>query len=374
MNYKKKILIISQGYWPEHFPINQLIDSVHKDKKIEISVLTGFPNYPEGKIFKGYEKNFFNKFHDKHPSGYNIFRVPILRRIKNSKISVFFNYLSFIVMGILLSPFLFRKKKFDYIIVFANSPVPQAFIGVFLKFIKKSKLIIWVQDLWPEILKETGYVTNSILLKIINFFIKKIYFFSDLILAQSKSFKREIKKKTKSKVVYFPNPSIDMFQKMKTKKVNRKLPFKILYAGNLGEAQNIEKIVRISKMLTHRNIIFQIVGGGNKYAWLKNKIKKDKIRNIILSNNVDFVKIPKYYINSDCLIITLKNNKFLNMTIPSKLQNYLSAKKPIVSFCGGETQKIIKDNKCGVDLYNNRDKEIKKKIIMLSKKKKKFFR
>jgi hypothetical protein len=368
VNYKKSILIISQGYWPEHFPINHFIDNLYDDKKIEISVLTGFPNYPEGKIYKGYEKNFFRKFYDKHPSGYNIYRVPVFRRIKNNKISVILNYLSFIFMGIFLSPVLLKKKKFDHIIVFANSPVPQAFIGIFLKYIKKSKLIVWVQDLWPEILKETGYVKNIFFLSLINFFIKKIYNFSDLILAQSKSFRREIKKKTKKKVIYFPNPSIDMSKKLKKKKLKKNI-FKILYAGNIGEAQNLEKIVKISKLLTHHKIIFQIIGGGNKYDWLKERIVNERIKNIEIYNNIDFKKIHKYYDKADCLLISLRNKKCLNMTIPSKLQNYLSAKKPILSICGGETQKIIINNQCGLDLYKISNKSISKNIISISKKK-----
>lgn len=369
MNFKKKILIISQGYWPEHFPINHLVDNLYKDKKIEITVLTGFPNYPEGKIYKGYEKNFFKKIHDKHPSGYSIFRVPVFRRIRNSKISVILNYLSFILMGIFLSPLLLRKKNFDHIIVFANSPVPQAFIGIFLKYLKKSKLIIWVQDLWPEILQETGYVKKTFFLSLVNFFIKKIYNFSDLILAQSKSFRTEIKKKTKKKVIYFPNPSIDMSKKINNK-INKKNIFKILYAGNLGEAQNLEKIIEISKLLIRYKIIFQIVGGGNKYDWLKEKIANEKIKNVKLYNNIDFKKIHKFYNEADCLLISLKNKKYLNMTIPSKLQNYLSAKKPILSLCGGETQKIIINNQCGLNFYKMNNKIISKKIISISKKKK----
>ena len=369
MNFKKKILIISQGYWPEHFPINHLVDNLHKDKKVEITVLTGFPNYPEGKIYKGYEKNFFKKIHDKHPSGYSIFRVPVFRRIKNSKMSVILNYLSFILMGIFLSPFLLKKKNFDHIIVFANSPVPQAFIGIFLKYLKKSKLIIWVQDLWPEILAETGYVKKTFFLSLVNFFIKIIYDFSDLILAQSKSFQTEIKKKTKKKVIYFPNPSIDMSKRI-NKRINKKNIFKILYAGNLGEAQNFEKIIEVSKLLIRYEIIFQIVGGGNKYDWLKEKIANEKIRNIKLYNNIDFKKIHKCYNEADCLLISLREKKYLNMTIPSKLQNYLSAKKPILSFCGGETQKIIINNQCGLDLYKMSNKIISKKIISISRKKK----
>ena len=74
----------------------------------------------------------------------------------------------------------------------------------------------------------------------------------------------------------------------------------------------------------------------------KKKIRDEKINNMQLLNNIEFSKIHKYYSHSDCLLISLKNNKFLNMTIPSKLQNYLSAKKPILSFCGGETKKKLK--------------------------------
>ena len=370
MNYKKKILVISQGYWPEHFPINQLADSFHEDKKIEISVLTGFPNYPEGKIYKGYEKNFFNKIYDIHPKGYKIFRVPLIRRRKNSKISVVLNYLSFIVMGTLIAPFLLINNKFDYILVFANSPVPQAIIGIFLKFIKRAKLILWVQDLWPEILNETNNLNNRTFLKVINYSIKWIYFFSDLILAQSKSFKNEIKKKTNTKVVYLPNPSVDMSKKTKQKKLKKSKFFKILYAGNLGEAQNLNNIIVTSKLLVNEKIIFNIIGGGNKYLWLKNKIKDENINNIKLYKNVNFSKIHNYYNAADSLLITLKDNKFLNMTIPSKLQNYLSAKKPIISFCGGETKKIIENAKCGLDLYKKNNEKIFKGIISLSKKKK----
>jgi len=370
VSYKKKILIISQGYWPEHFPINELVNVIHKDNKFEVSVLTGYPNYPEGKIYRGYEKNYLKKLYDKHLSGYNIFRVPVFRRKKNSKISIIFNYLSFIVMGIIFSPFLLKGKKFDYILVFANSPVPQAFVGIFLKYLKKSKLILWVQDLWPDILKETGYVKNNLILKIINFFINIIYFFSDLILTQSKSFKREIRKKVNKKIIYFPNPSIDMSKKVKLKKRNSK-DFKILYAGNIGQAQNFEKIIEIAKNLQRKKIIFQIIGNGNKYTWLKNKIKKEKIKNINLLNNIEFKKIPSYYANADCLLLTLKNDKFLNMTIPSKFQNYLSARKPILSICGGETKKIIKENKCGINIQDMNLKKMSDKISIFSKLKKK---
>ena len=370
MSYKKKILIVSQGYWPEHFPVNQLVDSLYDDKKVEVSVLTGFPNYPDGKIYNGYEKNFIKKFYDKHPKGYKIFRIPIIRRKKNNKLSVVFNYLSFIIMGTILAPFLLRNNKFDYILVFANSPVPQAIIGIILKFIKRAKLLLWVQDLWPEILEETNNLNNRFFLRIVNYFIKVIYFFSNLILAQSISFKNVIKKRTLSKVIYLPNPSINMSKKITKKNSRTNKSFNILYAGNLGEAQNLGRIIDIAKLLTNEKIMFQIIGGGNKYIWLKKQIKNDKIKNIKLYNNINFSRIHNYYSAADCLLITLKDNKFLNMTIPSKLQNYLSAKKPIISFCGGETQKIIEIAKCGLNLYKKKNEVISKQLILLSTSKK----
>ena len=117
----KKILIISQGYWPEIFPINYISEKLSKSDFL-IDILTGHPNYPKGKIFKGYRPQ---KIYLRKKNRINIYRVPIIPRGENSKIGIIFNYLSFILSSLFIGTFLLRKKKYDVILVYANSPIFQ---------------------------------------------------------------------------------------------------------------------------------------------------------------------------------------------------------------------------------------------------------
>ena len=185
---KKKILIVSQYFWPENFRINEAVKFLRK-KKHDVTVLTGKPNYPYGVLDKEFVKNP-NKYNNFY--GAKVIRVPIVLRKKSTKFNLFINYLSFNINSIFFSYFKLKKKKFDFIITFATSPVTVALTSIFYKKIFKSKHIIWVLDLWPEIIFELKIIKN----KLIYYFLKKIvnyiYSKSDLILAQSHSFKKYI--------------------------------------------------------------------------------------------------------------------------------------------------------------------------------------
>ena len=102
-----KILIVSQYFWPEYFRINDLAKELSKNK-IEVDVLTGLPNYPHGKIFDEYKKN---KKNYSRLDDVNIYRIPIIPRFSGSNINLFFNYISFLVSGIVFGLFKLRKKN-----------------------------------------------------------------------------------------------------------------------------------------------------------------------------------------------------------------------------------------------------------------------
>ena len=225
------ILIISQGYWPEIFPINIIAKNIVKSK-INVNILTGYPNYPKGKIYNGFNSRVTSV---KKKNNITINRVPIIPRGINSKFGIILNYISFLLSSIIFAPFLIKIKKIDIILVYATSPIIQAYVGIYLKlFNKNAKLITWVQDLWPNILKETKIIKNNYLLKIISIIVKDIYNRSDIILAQSKSFFKEIKKITSTKIHLVYNPGYDESElKFKRKKDITN----ILYAGNIGNAQ-----------------------------------------------------------------------------------------------------------------------------------------
>ena len=297
--------------------------------------------------------------------GIKIFRLPIISRGNKSGFRLALNYLSFIFSGIFFSRFLLKNKKIDCIFVYATSPLLQALIGVYLKFTMKTKLIIWVQDLWPEVLIDTKYIRNKILLKIINLLVKFIYKSSDLLLAQSDSFKKHLKKKYKLKnVITFENPGIKNSIKIK-KKLGQKI---ILYTGNIGKAQPFYKIIKIARKIQKENtIIFKIIGGGSNYNWLKQEIKKyDLSKNIILENFKNQKALKKDYETADFLLILLSKGFSFSKTIPNKFQNYLSVGKPILCIGNGTINKKIIQNKVGF-VFNETKNDTKLFFNYLSK-------
>lgn len=358
---KKKLLIISQFFYPEQFPINLLASNLRKFN-YKLSVITGYPTYPKFIKYKKYFKFFPSK------SNYNnmkIFRIPIFPRINNSSLVLIFNYLSFILSGFIFSFFILFKKKIDYIFVYATSPLLQALVGVFLKKIKKTKLIIWVQDLWPESLEYTGYIKNRLVLFLVKKIVIYIYNQADLILAQSEKFKKNIKKITNSKVLVLYNPSKDFFMKNNTYIDKKKLKF--VYAGNIGKVQSIQNIVEVANQFKkQKNLTFEIIGSGSEYDKIKKLIKKKKLNNILLKNQKNYIEIKKEFQKSDILVVLLKKHKLSEITIPSKIQAYMSTGKPILCCMDGEAKRILKEANCGFACKNDVE-SIKKMILKISK-------
>ena len=361
---KKKILVVSQNFFPETFPINDVIFNL---KKFSKTVITTFPTYPNLSTFLYFDRYKFKSYVSNYKDT-KIVRVPSYPRRKNSLLNFALTYLSFLISGSIYS-LLFYKKKFDYIFVYATSPVIQALIGVFLKkFVNRdSKLIIWLQDLWPESISTTGYIKNKFILKNINILVNYIYKNSDLILTQSDSLKINLEKKIKLKKIYtLPNPSKNFY--LRRKKNNKK--FNILYAGNLGKIQNLEILLKLSKKLKLKsindiNII--IAGRGSEEKKIKNFKKKFKLDNLNIVGLKNFEEMKKIYSEADLLFLSLKKTKISRLIIPSKFQSYLSSGKPILTTLEGDVLKIINEYQCGFYCNSNNINLILKKILFIKK-------
>lgn len=353
----KKILIISQGFWPEIFPINTIVNELSKSN-FEVDVLTGYPNYPKGNFFSGYNpyKTSITK-----KLNYRIIRVPIISRGTNSKFRILLNYLSFILSSIFIGGFTLRKKKYDIILVYATSPIFQSYIGVFFKFIKKAKLITWVQDLWPNILKDTDIIKNNFILNLVKFFVKHIYNCNDLLLAQSWSFQKDIKKITKTKVNILYNPA---YSEKKISKIKFKKKINILYAGNIGNAQPWEKLLNFLNSKEFNMLDLTICGEGQKFNYVKNFILKNNIKNISVHGFLKGKKLEDQYKKNNFFLIMLKAGKDLNKTIPSKFQNYLFHNKPILALSDGEVYKFVNNFYLG---FASKSENIKQYVEMFNK-------
>jgi glycosyltransferase involved in cell wall biosynthesis len=365
---KINILLFSLHFWPESFRINNLAISL--SKKSNLDVLTGKPNYPLGNFFDGYNYAGWRK---QNHRGLSIFRLPMYPRKSANFFFLILNYFSFIFSAFLFSPWILRKKKYDFIFVYATSPLLQALPAIFIGKIKGTKVVLWVQDLWPESVSATGFIKNQFVLNMIDLLIKLIYRKVDLILVASKAFIRSIEQKAPGqKILYYPN-SIDRlintplnFDKDFLVRIKNK--FLVLYTGNIGKAQSLDTLIMSAHLLkNYKKIHFLIVGDGSEKLRLLALVKKLNLK------NVDFLdqKPEKYMLSlmkmSSVLFLSLRKHPIFSLTVPSKLQTYMISGRPIIASLSGESARIIKDSSSGYVASPENPLQLAKAIKSMSK-------
>jgi glycosyltransferase involved in cell wall biosynthesis len=345
-----RILIVSQYFWPETFRINDLVKEL-VERGHNVSVLTGKPNYPQGKIYKGY--GFFSHNRDEY-FGAKIYRVPLIPRGKGTGMQLVFNYLSYVVSA---STFVaFNRKKFDVSLTFAISPITQMYPALLHKKLYGSRAYLWVQDLWPESVAAAGKMDSSSILKGLTKMVRSIYKKSDGVLVQSEAFIPSVLQKgvLPDKVHYIPNWAEDIFTKTVEKNSNKYweiIPkgFVVMFAGNMGEAQDFDSIVNAAERTRHiHDIKWVIVGDGRKREWVETEIKKRNLSDtFFLLGRYPLEEMPYFFSLADIMLLTLKDEHIFSLTIPSKVQSYLAFGKPIASMINGIGNKVINDANCG---------------------------
>lgn len=346
-----RILIVSQYFWPENFQINDLASDLVK-KGHNVTVLTGIPNYPGGSFFSGY--GIFNNLRQDY-CGVKVVRVPLVARGKGKKIRLMLNYFSFAFFASILGPFV-AKGEYDLIFVYALSPITVALPAIFLKKIKSAKVFLWVQDLWPESLSATGAVKSPFLLKLVKQLVYFIYRECNLVLVQSKAFIPFIQNfgVEITRIFYFPN-SADVFycaiEVEKDAVERREIPqgFIVMFAGNIGVAQDFETIISAAeKLKDYKDIYWIIIGDGRMRSWVEKEIDARNLgHNFLLMGRHPPEQMPRYFALADALLVTLRNEEIFKLTIPSKVQSYLACAKPIIASLAGEGAKIIEESQVG---------------------------
>jgi glycosyltransferase involved in cell wall biosynthesis len=343
------VLIFSQYFWPENFRISDVAKTL-SEKGIAVEVLTGKPNYPRGEIFTGYRAwGCQQEIHH----GININRIPLLARGGGAwRLSL--NYISFVVSGLLFAPWILRKKKFDVIFVFAPSPILQAIPALFMGLLKGCPVVLWVQDLWPESLSATGHLRNEAALKLLECVVRCIYRYADLVLVQSKAFEAPVKVLAPcTPVVYYPN-SVDASFAVQA---DGELPatpgldaeFSILFAGNVGTAQAVGVIIEAASLLKeHSDIHFVVLGEGSRWEWMQQEALRLKLSNLHMPGSFPIETMPGFMQKASALLVTLADREIFKATIPSKVQAYLAAGRPILACLNGEGAKLVTEAGAGL--------------------------
>ena len=345
------ILVVSQYFWPENFRINDLVSEL-AHRGYEVTVLTGLPNYPEGKIFKEFIKNpaLYSNYR-----GAKVIRVPMVSR-GNNAFMLALNYLTFAISASLIGVWKLRGECFDAIFTYEPSPITVGLPAILLRSLKKAPLIFWVLDLWPETLEAIGVVRHRVFLFLIKKLVSFIYKRCDVILAQSKSFIPKIRKYAgeKAAIEYFPSWAESIEEPTNHFDISvmreNKGGFNILFAGNIGEAQDFPTILEAAEILRHRSELrWFILGSGRMYDWVANEIQSRNLENCVyLLGRYPLESMPFFFEQADALLVSLKDKTIFSLTIPAKVQSYLATGKPILGMLNGEGAKIISDSGAGL--------------------------
>lgn len=348
-----KLLIVSQYFWPENFRINDLAQFLVQQGHT-VSVLTGRPNYPEGRLYPGYR--LFRGSRDSH-AGIKIRRVPLVPRGGGGAFRLAVNYLSFAVCATALIPF-YCRDDYDAILVYEPSPITVALPAMLLRALRRTPAAMWILDLWPETLVATGSVRSRSILGVVGALVRFIYRRLDLLLVQSRAFIPHIEGQGEAfgqKTRYFPASAEAMFVPQPS---SRELPglvkgrddFWIMIAGNVGVSQAPGLIVDTANLLKgDRGIKWIVVGDGRMLEWMKNEVDERG-----LQDRVHFLgrhpveAMPGFFAAADVMLVALRKEPIFSLTIPGRIQSYLAAGRPIVAALDGEGARVVEEARAGI--------------------------
>lgn len=363
-----KILYVCQYFYPENFRGNDIVFDFVK-KGYDVTVLTGKPNYPQGKFYKGY--SFFGK-REEWIKGAKVIRTPIYPRKNGKGIHLVLNYLSFVFFS--YYAVLFRiKEKYDAIFIQQLSPVTMALPGLWVKRRQNIPVFLWVLDLWPESILANTTIKKGTIINLLEKLVKNIYNKSDIILISSSYFRELILNKCINKnkeIVYFPNWAEDVFEN--NQEIDIELPefpegFNIMFAGNVGESHGFETVLNAAENTINKGINWIIVGTGRKVDWIKKEIAVRNLKNVYLMGRYPLETMPHFFKKADVMLISLKDDPAFELTVPAKFQAYIASKKIVLGSLNGECNDLINRSKCGIAVPAGNSKLLTEKSIEMSK-------
>ena len=350
-----KILFITDNFYPEqNAPAKRTYEHAIEWLKLnhKVSIITGVPNFPKGKVFKGYKNKIFQS---ENLDGINIYRVWTFIAANKGFVFRILDYISFMFTSFFAGLFV---KKYD--IVIATSPqFFTAISGWLISVFRRKPFILEIRDLWPESIVAVGAMNDKNI--IVNFLYKVARFLyrrADFIICVTNSFKQDLVKYNidENKILVIengikienlipPSKTIDIIEK----EYNLcKKDFIVSFIGTIGMAHGLDIIIKAAKKINNKNIKFLIIGEGAEKEKLKVKVSSNKLNNVIILDSIPWQEIININQLISANLIHLKKSDVFKKVIPSKIFESMGMKKTIILGVEGESENIINDSKCGL--------------------------
>ncbi len=347
-NTKIRVLLVCQHYYPENFQITPIAEQLVVDG-FEVMVLTGLPNYPLGIVLDEYKHGH----RDEWINGVHVVRCFEIGRRKG----VFWlaaNYMSFMLSALYKAGKL--KEDYDLVFIYQLSPILMALPG--LKYARRHRVpvLLYCCDQWPESLKVYIKSERNLLFRIMKQVSRSIYASADKVLCQSSSFVDYLALThglDRNRLEYLPSFADESYLEENFTSTDDIVDF--VFMGNLGYAQNLLAVISAIEMIRDvPGFRVHFVGAGSCL---------DKIRTTVYEKNLgDIIKIygrrpveemPKFYRLADVCLVSLTADNAIGHTLPSKVQGYMAAGKPIIGMIDGSARKVIEESGCGICVAAN---------------------
>lgn len=348
------ILVVTQYYYPEPFRITDICEELVR-RGHTVQVMTSVPNIPEGEFYDGY--GWF-KHGEKERSGVSIERVDVIKRGRDKPVRLALNCASYAFNALFHLPKLGRRK-FDVVFNFNNSPVSSIYPAKVFAKRHHIPYVVFILDIWPDsmyLLLNMPIQAKQTLFRRISFLVSRaMYKDASALLISSPQMEPKLRAMNLNNAVeYFPNYAEPDISRSVQPVSRGQLGLEendvvIGFAGNVGKAQGLEKVVAAAaKLKDNKNLKFLIVGDGSERINLEKLADELGVSDMfVFVGWVDGSKVAGYIAPCDIMLACLRDNEVLNLVLPAKIQSYMAASKPMIAFMNGEGAKTVTEAKCG---------------------------
>ena len=347
MNKSLNVLVLAQYFPPDMGGASTRASNVIKGllkKECKVTVVAAFPHYPKGEVPKQYRHKFITS---EIIGGAKVFRVWIPALPHSSALNRIILHLCFCVSSLFALPFV---SKVD-VVWGANPNLFSFFPSLVYGVVKRVPVVRNVDDLWPEVFYELGYVKSKLAQKVLDFVAWLSYTVPAAITPISEGYKRSIVAKygVNPEKIHVIEVGVDDIKSLKTsvKSVGR---FVVMYSGVLGLGYDFDVILDAAQLLAeYEDIVFVIRGIGEKASQLKESISERGLVNVVLDTRF----LPKNELtalldSADAFVLPMADMNFVELGLPTKVFEYQSYGKPVICVSGGEPARYVESSSSGL--------------------------
>jgi len=343
-NWRKapRLILLTQWFDPEPTFKGLVFARALAARGYDVEVVTGFPNYPGGKVYPGYKIRLIQRT---TVDDIAVTRLALYPSHDASSIGRVLNYISFCLIAWLYLTFAARRADIVYSY---HPPLTVGLAAVGAQFFRRTPTVIDIQDMWPDTLAATGMISNARTLRLVGAMCRWLYRRVSHIVVLSPGFRRVLIERgvPEAKVSVIPNWADEAAISsavMTGAALNLPGQFRILFAGNIGRAQSLDTVLDAAALLqdTRPEVAVILLGSGLEVSRLRARSSTEGLSNVHFVPPVPMAEVGAYLAAADVLLVHLRHDPLFAITIPSKTQAYLAAGRPLIMGVAGDAADII---------------------------------